>query len=250
VSWDRLIGFAELEAPSFVASLVGVPLDEIAAIEHQYDVRLPANYKQFLLLMGAESGGFHLFGPNQNQRFRDVVAQLPDESSPVQEYFKIAFAGDDSRVNPPDHFLDLTRSDGIDAPIVMFESGGEFNREEVQEKGFTFLEQTYRRLFAFLAEQRLLQPAMVAVPTDEHSFTTIVSDLANMNFEVVLPSLPRVSCLRRPGLWAVASVHVAGRGVALNFWSDDARALSVVVDQLLVRFPAATYRARSSPLGA
>src|SRR5262249_46740754 len=147
----------------FVAALEGVTPDEIARVEREYQIRLPDSYRQFVLNMGANSAGFHLFGPTQNQRFPDVAAQVPDESYPTQEYFKIARADDERMINAPDHFLDLRRSDGMDAPIVAFEADEEFTLENVRDYGFTFLEQADRRLFGHLANLRSPERALLTI---------------------------------------------------------------------------------------
>jgi hypothetical protein len=252
VSWAGLVAFAQAEAPSFFASLKGVSPVVIAAVEQEYGVRLPDSYRQFLLLMGDDSAGFHLFGSGQNQRFADVVARLPEQSSAVQEFFNIAFADDPSMVSPPDHFLDLTRSDGLDAPIVLFEGGDDFNREDVREKGFTFLEQAYRRIFSYLADQRLTERALFAIsnpPPDRStlSISVVVSALERMHFAVAVQPLARVTCMRRADAWALVDEHLGGRGFAISLWSSDRSAVDVIVDQLLLSFPHATANYRPRP---
>ena len=73
MSWDSLIAFVEAEAPSFIAALKGASPEDIARVEEDYRVRLPDHYRRFLLLMGEDGAGFHLFGASQNQRSRKHV---------------------------------------------------------------------------------------------------------------------------------------------------------------------------------
>jgi len=241
VSWDSLLAFIRAEAPSFAASLEGVALEDIVHVENEYQVHLPESYRQFLLTVGANSAGFYLFGPSQNHRFADVVAQIPEESYPKQDYFKIAYAVDEM-INPSDHFLDLKRSDGVDAPIVMFEGDEEFSVESVQEYGFTFLEHAYRRFFGHLADLPLPEAALVTIlnvapQRNVLSMAALVAVLNEMRFDLALPTLSRVSCLRRDSVWAVVDVHAGGRGLAITLWSKERGTLGAVTDQLSVRFP-------------
>lgn len=254
VSWDSLMAFVQTEAPSFAASLEGVAQEDIVTVEDRYRVHLPESYRQFLLTLGMNSAGFYLFGPSHSHRFADVVAQMPEASYPVQEYFRVAYVTDSTMISPLDYFLDLKRSDGVDAPIVMFEGDEdeEFVAENVQEHGFTFLEQTYRRFFGHLAnldlpERALLTILSAAPQRDTLSMTALVAVLNEMRFDPALPSLSRVSCLRRGGVWAVVDVHAAGRGLAISLWSKERSTLEAVTDQLSIRFPDARVTDRGRP---
>lgn len=252
MSWDSLLAFVRSEAPAFVDSMKGVTRQDIALVETHYRIDLPEAYRQFLLLMGEDGAGFSLFGPSQNQRFRDVIAHIPEASWPVQEYFKISFADDSAMVSPPDYFLDLTRADGNDAPVVMFEDDEEFSREDVQERGFTFLEQLHRRLFGHVANDRLPERALVAVPIESNALTMplLIAMLEEMRFARALDPLVRVRCLRREGMWALVDVDPGGHEFAMSFWSDERSRLAAVIDQLSVRFPDAVAVDRGrSPKG-
>src|SRR4051812_34822619 len=121
MSWDRLVAFAQAEAPAFLSSVKGVSPADIERVESECQVRLPENYRRFLMLMGEDSAGFQLFGRTQNHRLADVLAQrTEDDSYPLQEFFPISYSADNSMATRIDHFLDLSGSDGVDAPIVMF----------------------------------------------------------------------------------------------------------------------------------
>jgi hypothetical protein len=74
-----------------------------------------------------------------------------------------------------------------------------------------------------------------------------VALLERMNFALVLPSLERVACLRRGQLGAMVDVLVGGLAVAINLGADDRRALEIVVDQLLMRFPDAAVSGVGGP---
>jgi hypothetical protein len=137
----------------------------------------------------------------------------------------------------------------VDAPIVLFEGGEDFNRADIREKGFTFLEQAYRRLFAHLADERLQERALVAIsnPTPDQrtvSIGVVAKVFEQMRFADALPPLPRVDCLRRDDVWSVIDEHLGGQGVAVSLWSSDRRSLDVIVDQLLILYPHATIHDR------
>lgn len=254
MSWDRLVEFVQAEAPSFVASLEGVVADDIVRVEDEYRVQLPATYRQYLLRMGVNSAEFYLFGPSHNHRFADIVERLPEATYPTHEYFKIAYAQDETMISPLDYFLDLKRNDGVDAPIVMFEGGEdeEFVLENVQEHGFTFLEQAYRRLFGHVAnlarlERKLLTILSSAPARETLSMAHLVEVLKEMRFDLALPALARVTCLRRGSVWAVVDVHASGRGLAISLWSTERGTLEALTDQLSLRFPDARVTDRGRP---
>ena len=250
MSWDRLVAFVQMEAPSFMASVKGVSPDEIARVESDYRLRLPDNYRRFLLLMGDDSAGFYLFGRGQDQRFANLITHGSDASYP-ERYFKIARAIDDSLVTRLDHFLDLARTDGVDAPIVMFETDGDedFDPDNVIEKGFTFLEHAYRRLFAHVADERAPERVMVAIPSgpggnEPSSLGDVVRVLEQMRFTLALGPLERVAGLRRGDIWALVATHLDGRGFAVSLWSDERSGLEGPSDQLLIHYPNATAHSR------
>jgi hypothetical protein len=249
MSWDELTQFVRREAPSFLTSVRGVAAKDIATVERQYRVRLPDVYRHFLLLMGADSGDFHLFGPTSGHRFADVVARIPEDAAPVQQFFKIAYADDESMVSPPDHYLDLRRTDGVDAPVVRAEGGEDFNAADVEPSGFTFLEYVYRRLFGHLANARLPERALVTIPVHQHpmTLTELVSLFEQMKFAAALQPLPRVAGLRREGAWALVDLDASDQDFAVSLWGRDRATIEAVADQLVTRFPGAVVANRPRP---
>lgn len=253
MDWEALTNFIRVEAPDFMVSLQGVPLDDLERTEKAAAIRLPDNYRQFVAMMGRFSAGFSLFSSSESHNFDDLTAALPAESYPGKRYFKIAFPIDDSDISPPDYFLDLSRSDGVDAPIVMFEDIGGFKERDVREVGFTFGEYITRRIFTFLVLDRAPRRAMLVTARRSReesnaSKRAIVALLEKMGFTTVLPDLPRVSCYRRGSLAALVDEVGNGLGVVISFGGDDERALEVVLDQLLERFPDAIVNRPGGPL--
>jgi hypothetical protein len=255
MNWESLTAFIVAEDPAFASRLRGVPPEDLDRVEQELGVRLPMDYRQFAAIMGRETAGFYLFGPGENQNFADLVADLPTDSYPADRYFKIAFPSDDSDISPPDYFLDLSRSDDVDGPVVMFEDIGEFTAEEVAETGFTFAEQLTRRIFTFLVLERLPERATMTLgrlsreqAAADRSDAIVL--LGRMGFAPVLDDLPRVSCLRRDRLAALVDERVDGFGLAVRLGSPDKHALEVVLDQLLERFPDAIVNRPGGPLAS
>lgn len=247
MDWNALSAFVRAEAPDFAASLQGVAPEAVERVEQESGVRLPLNYRQFVTTMGIEAAGFYLFGPGHSQKFNELAAELPAETYPGHRYFKIAFPVDESAISPPDYFLDLSRSDGVDAAVVVFEDVGDFRPENVRDLDFTFGEQVARRLFTFLVLERALERATVVLGSltraqGEESKREILALLDRAGFSRVLPQLLRVGCLRRRDVYAMVDEHAEGLSVVVSLGSQDAVALTALLDQLRDRFPQAAMR--------
>ncbi len=252
MKWQALAAFIATADPAFAASLRGVAPEEIDRVERETGIRLPSAYRQFLQMMGRDSGGFRLFGQGQTHTFDELVADLPAESYPAASYFRIAFANDDAEISAPDHFLDLGRSDGDDAPIVMFEELPFFVPASVRERRFTFMEWATRQFFTYLVIGQAAVRSIFVLgfqdPADGvASRDEVIGVLGMMSFEPVLPILPRVACLRRAGDGALVELLKDGGGISVTLCGADRLGLDVAVDQLLMRFPAAVVSDPDSP---
>jgi hypothetical protein len=251
MDWNRLMEFVQGADSSVAAALVGVPPSAVQRAEATAGVRLPESYRGFLTRMGRDSGGLHLFGPGYSQSFDDLAAELPAETYPGTSYFKIAVSIDESDISAPDYFLDLARSDGEDAPVVMFEDVGEFSHDVINDTGFTFGEQVTRRLFTMLVLDRAPEQATMVVGhlsreqrTSSHAAALAL--LQAMELVTVLPELPRVSCLHRDRLGAMVQAQAGGLSLVITVCHDERMSLEVALDQLRERFPAAAVRRRSA----
>jgi hypothetical protein len=260
VQWEPLADFIRTEDPSFAASVQGVPLEEIERVERENGIRLPRSYRGFLQMMGRDSDGFDLFGPHRNHRFGDLVERLPARSYPGRSYFKIGLACDPSEISPPDYFLDLTRSDGLDAPIVMFEDDDELELEDfdpgrVRDTPFTFGEQATNRVFTFLVLDRSAETSRIIIGAQSREERrTVNSDvialLRGMKFDAVLPADPLISTFRRGSLGVLVNVREDLRCVAVNLGGEEGPPVKVVVDQVLGRYPDAAVRGSGGPFGS
>jgi SMI1/KNR4 family protein SUKH-1 len=249
MNWTRVLEFIDSADPSFAAKMRGVQLQDIDACEAGLNIRLPETYRQFLLTMGVHSGDFHPIAASQNHSFYDVMELLPEEDYPADRYFRVSFASDESQISPPDYFLDLARSDGDDAPLVIFEGGGGFKPDSVRDTGFTFGEHVMERVFQFFEFDRRSAAETILIsnlPPDEarNRMGTALDLLTRMRFDLVLPPLPRVACLRRGGMSAVVAVRELTSLLRIRISSADRKELSVLVDQILLSLPGAELYSR------
>jgi hypothetical protein len=244
MSWNELVGFIDAADPSFMAKTHGVPRSDVEATEAGCRITLPDLYRQFLMTMGVDSDGFPPFGATQMHGFYDVIAELPTEDYPRDRYFRVSLASDDSQISPPDWFLDLARGDANDAPLVTFEGGGGFAPQNVVDTGFTFGEHITDAVFRFFELDRRPATDRIFVanlsPPEARRRMKVAADLlTKMGFEVVLPVLARVTCLRRKTASVVIAVREPTELLKLNVGCADRKELGTLIDQILVGLPGA-----------
>lgn len=239
MNWDRAIQFIDRVDATFLANAKGVPLKDIEAAEAGCRVRLPRAYRQFLLLMGSDSGEFQAISATQTTSFYEVLALLPDDDYPVERYFRVSFASEDAQVSPPDYFLDLAHGDDEDAPLVAFEGGGHFDPRDVMQTGFSFGEQVTDRIFRHFEFGRRAERERVFVlevePRDAPEHMRVAIDLlTRMGFGLALAPLPRLACMSRPGASSIVAIREPNRLLKINVGCESRSELLRLVDQLLV----------------
>lgn len=195
----------------------------------------------FLQVLGQEGGAFRPFGKTMQHNFYDLVQQLPAEDYPGDKFFKIAFETDSSLVAFYDLFLDLRRSDGEDAPLVTFEDGVELSPGAVNEVGLTFDERMMERVFSFFALNRCAERSIVTVDSIQLR-DKAVGLLTSMAFQHVLPSLPRIICLRRGTFCALVKVVADTQTLDVKLGADERTPLGIIVEQLLSGLPRSGIR--------
>lgn len=246
MNWERALAFINAADPAFSGLIKGVPPADIAAAEAGCGIRLPRAYREFVLLMGADSGRFSATTATQTHQFYEVMALLPDEDYPLDRYFRISFASDDSLISPPDYFLDLSRSDGEDAPLVTFEGGGSFNPDDVRETGFTFGEQVTERIFRFFefgersTRERIFIHQVRAADAPAR-MTAAIELLTLMRLDFALAALPRVACLSRPDASVIVAIREPNELVKVNISSDTAAVGRALADQVVAGLPGAEH---------
>ncbi|HEY0136372.1 MAG TPA: hypothetical protein VGB85_19950 [Nannocystis sp.] len=236
-----LLKFFAARAPMYSASLRGVSLDDIRLCEKNCSLSFPRTYTDFLVAMGDECGDFHPFGPSQSCDFYELLESFSPDGYP-DRYFKVAFESSPMAVTRFDFFLDLQRSDGIDAPLVSFEEMDEFVPQAVQEVGFTLGEQIARRAFdVFEVDRRAFTRTLRLLPASSaearSAMKLAIATLELQGLSEVLPPLPRVRCLDDDRLSALVELRESTTGARIRLGSADRGDLERCTEQLLERLP-------------
>ena len=184
---DALVALAHEHDPALAAALEGVPHDEIAALERDRELRLPASYRAFLGRMGRASGRFLLARGYEHDfaTVRGIDRFLP-------RYFTIAVPGEDfvsDDGSAPDLCLDLGRG-ASDAPVVEIEQPPAVYRDG-DVHFLTFLTRAWFRCVV-LEKQRCGETFHLGASGD-----AVTAALRELGFVEVLPPLPTTRCLRR-----------------------------------------------------
>jgi hypothetical protein len=231
--------------PTFAASLEGVSREDVAELELGLSIVLPRGYVDFLTSMGRSSDGFHPFTPLQNHEFDELLDDLPPRNYDADRLFKVSLASDPEEVSPLDYFLDLTRSDGDDAPLVMAPHDGPIQSDSILEIGLTFGEHIMARLFTFLELHRRPENASVVVGGLERRQAQLRRNeslqlLQRIALTPALPPLPRVVCLTSATVSALVNIDEYTRTLEIELGADDRSALVAVVDGVSSRLSGAT----------
>jgi hypothetical protein len=254
MNWDAICDFINSKDPAFLSTVRGVPPEVIRDVGKSYEVTLPHAYVEFLEIMGEASGNFPPILPSQASGFAELLDELPAQL-PGGRYFKVSSASDPEEISPSDFFLDLERSDGEDAPLVMFADGEPFVARSVIDSGFTFGEYITMRVFGFFELFRRAHCAAVLVfdvPPDQavERVTQCVELLSTLKFAQVLPRQPRVACLARDGLGALIAYKAELTLVSIELCEDDAALLKATVEQAHRGIPGSRVRATDGQLEA
>ncbi len=243
IDWSRVIDFIARRDAALAASFVGVRPNQIDALQVEYGITLPSVYVDFIRTMGENSGELQPFGETQVHTFSELIEQLPPDGYPPKRFFKVAFEGDESSVTFLDIYLDLTRSDGHDAPLVMFETPFE-PTDDFREQYLSLVERLVYHIFQKLDVDRKRYGADIVVfGRDSRNGTEVkhaaVDVLTRSGFVAALPDLRRVGCLTRESVSVLISVSDTGNLVELEIGGDSLEATEEPVRDLLAAFPGA-----------
>jgi hypothetical protein len=121
---EQLIPFIEQREPGFAAKIRGADARSVELLEERCSSRLPGVYREFLGLMGEDTGGLDVL-PGYVYRASDLLTYHPSPDTEFSydpsHYHKIAICCDQERESFLDFFLDLKLGDKEDAPVVTFE---------------------------------------------------------------------------------------------------------------------------------
>jgi hypothetical protein len=128
MDWDRVAEFVRARDPEGARTMAGVSPETLAELEAQTASPLPQNYIEFMKRMGDDSCGMVLF-PGAEHWSPALLLDWAERGAagyPADRYFKIAVRDEAPKVVDPNYYLDLKRSDGVDAPIVAFDTSSEY----------------------------------------------------------------------------------------------------------------------------
>lgn len=242
--WLFIMEFIRQREPVFLSQIKGLSDNDIAGLP----ASLPASYVEFLRCMGINSNGYSVFGSTYDHRFVAITEHLSEydeDSPPSDRYFPVAIETDESLVSLENIYLDLKRSDGEDAPLVVLEWGVPFNWQIPKETSDTFNERIVWSVFnrfqlSSCREQHVLAMGGTLSPGEGRiALQQVLTLLQNMGFEAVLPLLGRVACLQSGSISILARVNEESELLTILLGNNDAKALSKLADQLLAGLPGA-----------
>ncbi|WP_164018146.1 SMI1/KNR4 family protein [Pyxidicoccus trucidator] len=246
-----MIEFIRQRDPAFLSQVEGMPDAAISALAADRGVTLPATYVEFLRRMGGHSHGYTPFGATQDHGFAAIAERLEAErlddkdDAPPGRFFPVAIETDLSLVALYDHYLDLQRGDGDDAPLVTLEQGVPFRWQTPDETGETCGERIAASVFNHFELRLRANRDVVALGgalqagQGRAALQQALALLQRAGFAPVLPLLGRVACLQAGPLSVLAKVNENYELLTLRIGSDDALAVKELVSQLLAGLPGA-----------
>ncbi len=246
LEWAQVVDFIARQDPALAAALVGANPRDVQAAQDRLGITLPVAYLDFLATMGEHSGPLHPFGESRIHAFSELLDLPPDQAVP-KRFFKIAVEGDSFAVAFLDTYLDLSRSDGYDAPTVTFETPVDPDHTDFAEDSLTFAERVVYHIFWSLDVSRREFGARVVIfnlddwkgPTEKKAPVDL---LVQAGFAHALPELPQVACLSQSSVSALLSLSSQSRLVAVDIGGDTRDAVTELVAGLLAQFPEANLQ--------
>jgi hypothetical protein len=246
MDWPLVIEFIRQRDPAFLSRVEGVPDAAVAALAAGRGVTLPASYVEFLRRIGVSSNGYAPFGSTQDHGIAAIAARLDDDdAAPSGRFFPVAIETDESLDPLYDHWLDLQRGDGDDAPLVMLEQGVDLEWQTPVETSETFGERITASVFSHFALRRLAGRDVVSVGgtlqagEGRAALQRALARLQRAGFAPVLPLSGRVACLQAGPLSVYARVNENYELLTLRLGGDDLRSVTELAEQLLADLPGA-----------
>lgn len=245
IDWARVVDFIGQRDTALAASFVGVDLRRIHEVETGLGIRLPSAYVDFLTTMGEDSGPLRPFGETRIHAFSRLLAELPPKGYPARRFFKVAVETDELADAWFNTYLDLARSDGNDAALVMFESPLDPRQSDVREQPLSFVEKVVEHIFLSVEVAPKNYGARIFVHGEEpwrgvEIMQQVVQSLIEDGFAAVLPESQRVACLSRGPVSILVTDSDTSELVDLRIGGDDLEATELVVAPLIAAIPGAS----------
>lgn len=239
--WSEVIAFIQRHTGGRATGFVGVTQSEIDRVQAQLHIVLPSIYVDFLRTMGENSAGLYPFGETYRHTFSELADELPPEDYPAERFFKVAFAIEELSVDLIDAYLDLSRSDGDDAPLVKFETPFKPTSKAFSEDYLHFGERLVFNIFRRLeADRRKFRASIAVFGPGASNGTGIKEDalrlLTGLGFTAALPDRRRVGCVTGESASALIAVS-EGKLVRVTVDGDTREAVEDPIRVLLNAFP-------------
>lgn len=247
MDWPLVIEFIRQRDPAFLSCVEGMPDAAVAALAAGCGVTLPASYVEFLRRMGVSSNGYAPFGATQDHGMAAIAECLDNEDdAPSGRLFPVAIETDSSLVALYDHYLDLQRGDGDDAPLVMLEQGVSLEVQTPVETRETFVERITASAFNHFELRHRAGCDVLSVGggtlqagEGRAALQRALTLLQRAGFAPVLPQSGRVACLQAGPLSVYARLNENYELLTMRLGSDDPLALNELAEQLLADLPGA-----------
>lgn len=173
LKWRDIASFLSDRVPDFSTHKVGVERGLVEEAAADLGVELPQLYIDMMVDIGVASGSYAPFGRAVDARFGGLRALHPPRTYPQERYFKVArhiasqVPSELRGLDPEEPFLDLTRSDGCDAPLITIDQAGPFKSHHVRDLHETLSASVARKAFIPFALAPLRNQATFFADVDE-----------------------------------------------------------------------------------
>ncbi len=250
MNWNAVVEFVRSRDATAAEAMTGVPEEDIRNVEEALHVVLPANYRGFLAVMGHKSGDCWPFGEKQEHNFYELE-EMSDETAGPPRYFRVTRETDLGQITPESLYLDLARSDGLDAPLVAIEDDVPPDADVAREVGFTVAERVVQFIFRHFEHD--LHPASEAIvihgttaDSAVDSMSRLVQLLVQLGFAPAMPLQKRVVCFSAGAMSVMAYFAEPLKLIKIAVAGTDAARVKNTADGLRHNLPGATVPYRSN----
>lgn len=230
-TWKMIHDYIVRRDPSFEQSRTPIDVEVIETVQESCGVTFPSVYVDFLVAAGESSGAYHPFDEIHCANFFDIVERISKGTLFALEAYWPVGLKYDPRAEFDDPFIDLTRIEGGDAPLVMFDGRHEvWAGNPAVDSEYTLSEELARNAFcAFEESRRAHSTLLVLSPESSRAFEDVLEYLQLMEMMEVLAPTPRFRVFDRADTLGV-SVHLGLRTIGITIAGNELRDCWEVVD--------------------
>lgn len=203
MSWAEIESYVRDRDPGLLQDAQGVPEEDLAAIEASTQKPLPKHYRDCMLSIGGSKVPLRPFGRGWSHEFYALVARPPEPEFLEHGFLRIGLNEDSGAIVEQDIYLDLNQDEDGDAPLVDVETFSDYDPDELEYRGLTFVDQMVRRAFRVCEYDARPETvgliARVDPTTKEDYVSELVAVLDKLDVRPCLPSSPRMVALNGDG---------------------------------------------------